>query len=361
MKNPQSFFTIIFLSTIFSVTTIKADTKPGFNDAAIYRIQLKVKTNTIKNANTDSPVWVQLNAKDAPYYLDKSGDDREKGKTDVHEILSPNINKIRDIKMIKIGINGDDGWNFRTIELLVNGKSIYKKQFNTNGQWIDTDNKKHPSSYTINTSKLRSYRNWNYNNLTRGIETPPTAIPVTTIKSMIESAVGNTLSGMKKVVWGKKHGKDYVSIKRVSSNRLRVDLDLKAEVKLAPDAGVDVDFDLVFNCVNGVITTEIENYSAVAKGYEVELGPLTLDLRSVMLFECLIPGTGKCNSGLSMIEKGFDFNINYGSSTSSSSNALRLDFKGNLHLNNKTKKIKPNSFKNNTWTTVMISPIQTKK
>jgi hypothetical protein len=216
MKKLINLIACVIFSTFFSTATLNANIKPAFNDVAICRIQLKVKTNTIKNANSDASVWVQLNSKDAPFYLNLSKDDREKGQTDVYDVLSANVNKIGDIKMIKLGIKGGDGWNFRQLELIVNGVGLYKKSFSSAGQWIDSNDKKHPKYYKVGTSTLRASPNWRYNSRTNNIYRPPTIIPVTMIKSFVESAVGNSLFKVKEIKWGKKYGKEYVSVKRVN-------------------------------------------------------------------------------------------------------------------------------------------------
>lgn len=369
MKNLRKILIGLTVCALYSFTTVSAS-KPSFNDVAVHRIQLKVKTNTIKNSNTDSPVWVQLSTKDAPYYLNKSGNDREKGIIDSYEILSPNISTIGDINMIKMGIDGSDGWNFRFIELIINGISIYKKEFSQNGQWIDSNSTKHPNTYSITSSKLRSSRNWNYNNLTKDISSTPTSIPLSVIQATIESAVGNTLNSIDDVTWGKKYGKEYVSIKRINSNTLRVDLDLKAKVTGLPDAEVDVDFDLVFSCINGVIKTEIRNYASRSSGLSSSFAWLFQKIDGTMLIRCDIVGiltlTNGCSMGLNMIDEWFDFDFNYGSSAKNNSsnacsNKMRLDLKGNLHLNKRKSNTPVTGInKNKLKTTMMVSRFQSK-
>lgn len=70
--------------------------KPAFENVSICRIQLKVKTNGIENANTDNSVWVNFNEKDKPFYLNLSKDDRERNQTDIYDVMSLNVNKIND-------------------------------------------------------------------------------------------------------------------------------------------------------------------------------------------------------------------------------------------------------------------------
>lgn len=342
MKNLRNLIACVFFSTFFSMTLLNASSRPAFNDVAICRIQLKVKTNTIKNANTDSPVWVQLNANDDPFYLNLGGNDREKGKTDIYDILSSNVNQIGDIKMIKMGIKGDDGWNFREMELIVNGVEIYKKVFSSSGQWIDSNDKKHPKTYTVSTKTLRNYPNWNYNSLTNHIYKAPVMIPVSMITSFVESAVGNSLYNVKNITWGHRSGREYVAAKRINDNTLRFDLDLTYKVDNLPDPEVDVDFDLVFSCDNGVIRTSVENYRAKVSGVTSYFTNGLRRLRAALYLACKLPGPGitpTCKYGLNMIDKLLDFNFSYVGPgnlgvSKGCSDAMKLDVNGNLLIAN---------------------------
>jgi hypothetical protein len=340
MKNLRNFIACIIISSLFSITVLNATSKPAFNDVAICRIQLKVKTNTIKNADSDSPVWVQLNAKDAPFFLNLGGNDREKGHTNIYDVLSTNINKIGDIKMIKMGISGGDGWNFREIELIVNGVGIYKKTFSSSGQWIDSNDKSHPKSYTVSTKTLRNYPNWNYNSRTNHLYKAPVMIPVSMIKSFVESAVGNSLFEVKEITWGHLSGSEYVAVKRINDHTLRFDLDLTYKIDNLPDPAVDVDFDLVFTCDNGVISTSVENYKAKVSGVASFFTRGLRMLQGTLLQACKLPGPGAtptCKYGLNMIDKLLDFNFsnvgpgNLGISKGCS-DVMTLDVNGNLIL-----------------------------
>lgn len=344
MKNLRNLVACLFLTSLFSIPNSSANSKPAFEDVAICRVQLKVKTNTIKNADTDSPIWVQLNAKDAPFYLNNSGNDREKGRTDTYDILSSNINKIRDIKMIKLGNKGSDGWNFTSIELIVNNRSIFKKEFSKSGQWIDGKSKKHQKTYKVNSQTLRKYTNWKYNGYTNFIYTAPKAIQLPMIKSLVESAVGNTLQEVKEITWGKKYGKEYVSAKRINANTLRFDLDLTYEIDYMPNPEVDVDFDLVFTCENGVIRTTVKNYKAKVSGASKYFAKGLKKFKGAILEGCgkiPLPGTTyACEYGLNKIDKWLDFNFDYDGPgnigiSKSCEGTMFLDMEGNLYLKRK--------------------------
>lgn len=374
MKNLKNLIASALITALFSMNMLYAGNKPAFEDVAIYRIQLKVKTNTIKNADTDDPVWVQLNSTDDPFYLNLGGNDREKGQTDIYDILSSNVNRIRDIKMIKMGISGNDGWNFREIELIVNGVGIYKKVFSSAGQWIDSDNKSHPKTYTASTKTLRNYTNWNYNSLTNHIYKGPAMIPVSMIKSFVESAVGNSLFKVKEITWGHRSGREYVAVKRINEHTLRFDLDLTYKINNMPDPELDVDFDLVFSCDNGVIRTTVENYKSRVSGVASYFTRGLNMLRGTLLQACKLPGPGltpTCKYGLNMIDKVLDFNFsNVGPDhlglSKGCANVMKLDINGNLILGStetpiasKSKFSKSKIF-NGTIKTVMVTRSRSK-
>ena len=341
MKNLRKFIISLTVCTLCSITTIYAS-KPSFNKVPVHRIQLKVKTNTIKNANTDSPVWVQLNPKDDIYYLNNPGNDREKGKTNTYDILSSSISTIGDISQIELGISGNDGWNFTEIALVVNGRTIYNKKFSKSGKWIDLRSKKHPKAYHIGKKTLRKSKNWKYNRYTERIYRTPNTIPLSTMISYVESSVGNSLFSFKKISWGKKYGKDYVEARRINSNTLRFDLDLEYRVKGLPNLEIDVDFDLRFTCQNGVIVTKVLNFKSKAKGTSKHIVDQIEDFKDVLLSSCSVAPTSgarkNCRKGLNKIGQLLAFNMTYNGNTNvnlpnACSNKMRLDYKGNLHLN----------------------------
>ena len=341
MKNLRNVLTSMCLFVFCSFTMIYAN-KPSFNKVLVNRIQLKVKTNTIKNAPTDSPVWVKLTSKDNRYYLNNPGNDREKGKTDIYDILSPSISTIGDIKMIELGMAGSDGWNFTEITLVVNGRTIYSKKFSKAGQWIDLGSKKHPGSYKVGTKTLRKSKNWRYNTYTKRIYRTPLTIPLSTMISFVESTVGNSLYNFKEISWGKKYGKDYVEARRINSNTLRFDLDLEYNLKGLPNLEIDVDFDLKFICRNGVIVTRVINYKSKAKGASKYIADQIKGFNDFLLTTCSVAPTSgarkNCRRGLNTIGQLLAFNNDYNGKTNvnlpnACSNQMRLDFKGNLVLN----------------------------
>jgi hypothetical protein len=383
MKTLKNLFTSVLLLSLLSSTQNFTNAQIRFDDVPIYRIQLKVKTNNIENAATDSPVWIKFKSGEAPYFLNNSGDDREKSKVDVYDIIAPYIQKIRDIQMIHIEIDGTDGWNLTEVELLVNNVTFFKKTYGNGGQWLDRNNKKYRQSLAFNQNTIRNnnpYFGFERTNVSGGtnrniqIMQPPTMIKAEMIKSLIEGTVGNALYYVRNVSWGKKYGSDYITVKKKDSNTFTVDLDLKYELDNMPDAEFDVDFDIQFICENGVIRTYITDYKSEIRGATKKFTGGIHALKSVMLAQCdsrPVPGEKySCMYGLSMINKALDFSIfneDNPNNTSACGTGTRIDEYGNLLLGAKATAMKKGkvtrftSFTGKVNKTMMVGAVQKKK
>jgi len=234
--------------------------RPAFESMPVWRLQLRVKTSGVKNANTDNEVYVKFTSKkSSEYYLDQAGDDREKNKINTYDILDPNIRTMRDIQMLQMRIKGNDGWCVQSVELLVNDVKmpVFSKKYKT-CQWLDSNDHEGPVLY-ISGKELRKYRGWKYTSKNKAIWLPPTVIKRITLEQMVESYVGhmmNTNPEMKKLKFGKKYGRSYVEAKKAGANKLHFDLDLAYHKGI--DIEMDVDFDLVVKCQNNRITLKAQ-------------------------------------------------------------------------------------------------------
>lgn len=234
--------------------------RPAFNDIPIWRLQLKVTTDGRENAGTDDEVFVRLRNNASIYYLDRAGDDRERNKTNIYDIVDPGIRTIDDIKMLMLSIKGDDGWCVKSIELKVNnwGAPIFRKSFNS-CKWLDNGKGKTPT-IVISGRELRAHQNWRYNSLNRAIWLPPSVIKKQMLEEIVESYVGHMMNEepeLKHLEYGKKYGRAYVEAKPVSGNKLHFDLDL-AYTK-GVDLETDVDFDMIVLCQNNKLSLQVEN------------------------------------------------------------------------------------------------------
>lgn len=242
--------------------------RPQFEKVAVWRLQLRVKTSTIKNADSDSKLQVQFRSNESSkYYLNNGGDDREKGKTDIYEILDPNIRTIEDIQFIRFMILGKDKWCVEKVELVVNGSPIpvFEKVY-PGGRCMDTNSGSGPNLH-IRGTVLRNSPTWKHSNSNKAIWLPPSIIKRATLENMVESYVGHMMYAdpnmkSKDLTYGYKHGNRYVEATKKAKNKLHFDLDLKSHYGI--DFEVDVDFDLVIKCTNNRLSLNAESVKGKA-------------------------------------------------------------------------------------------------
>ena len=252
-----------------SHSALKLPTK--LEDVFIWRLQIVLTTNTIKDANTDESVFVQFAEGDKnKFWLDKAIDDREKGLTTAYDVVIPALRKVSDIKFLRLGNAGKDGWNLKSLKLVINNqpsKPIFEKSYGTNGLWLEREGNA-KSVETIPSATLRAHSKWKPNAATLLLlSLPPFVISHTMLEEVLEGVIGHEIDNqnqfprdpkMKQLYWGKLHGRP-VEVTRKSSNTLHVDLDLAADISYFPDPEVDVDFDIKLGCANKRIKAEVLN------------------------------------------------------------------------------------------------------
>jgi hypothetical protein len=218
-------------------------------------VRLRVKTANVKDANTDDSVMVRL-GNGPGTWIDSSIDDHERGRTYTYDLIPQTIGnramKIRDIRSLKISKTGSNGWCIQWIELIVNGRVIFRTAF-PGGHWLDNSNGK-LRTLSINSLKLRTNSRWELYKSPN----PNPVIPRLELEQRIESIFGHHLHSKEQITWGKRSGRG-VEVSYKNSETLHVDLDLKIVVKRFPDAGLDVDFDIVVRSRNGRIEMTVTN------------------------------------------------------------------------------------------------------
>jgi len=303
---------------INSVPTSTAFTVPSFEDIIIYRIQLRISTCNSDDAGTDDGVYVQMNKSDEKFYLNKSTDDFRQGRNETYDVLSETIKKVKDITFLKIGIRGDDGVCISKIELFLNNNNspVFSKSFPGHGKSVDNS-----QSFTITESELRNYSGWALTPKHQTLSGPPHAISKSMILSLIECSIGNHLNHLTqepKFSWGSKvRGLPNTlfgpgtEVKFVNNKTLHFDLDLQAKVG-GPNPEVDVDFDLVFNCNNGIIKTEIKNIT-YGSNWIGDLQKLIREKGSILIGSAIGTEVGHPAAGAASgaaLAKYLSFNIN---------------------------------------------------
>jgi hypothetical protein len=236
-------------------------------------VEIHLETADIENAGTDDNVYVSLN-KNNSTLLNYPRNDFERGDSDRYHLSNKGIREVKDIHSIFINKDGNDGWCISKVELIINEWSVFSETYNP-CIWLDNDDG-HDRKHTIRYLSLR------------GLDGIPAKYPAESVPierrlqdaiiikndelvSIIQSEVGNRLIELppkrlvgsnivSSVFWGHFYGDpvEVTNLGGTGSNRLHVDLDLGAEVK-GPNPDVDVDFDIVFGCSDGIIRIAIED------------------------------------------------------------------------------------------------------
>jgi hypothetical protein len=243
--------------------SISNDLVRNFENLTVYRMELRITTANVEDADTDDGVYVQVNGRDRNFYLSKAIDDFERNRTYTYDILSGEVKTVRDITQLKLGLRGDDAISFKRLELFLNGNKypVFVKEFAGSGRWLDNS-----QSFTIPGYELRRHAGWRFTPQHNNMDKPPVRLSQQMIVSLVESSIGDQMNHMSGLGWGDKtwglpnslFGPP-VEITYVDSKTLHFDLDLKINKRYLPDPALDVDFDLIFTCNNGIINTRMEN------------------------------------------------------------------------------------------------------
>jgi hypothetical protein len=244
------------------VPPLVVNTPPStlLEDTPIYRAQIKIRTADRDDAGQDDGVKIRLNDGNETW-LDSGADDFERGQTRTYDLLQFNasgsgtLTKLRDIQMLEISKTGSDGWCVSDVELIINGRPIYKINY-PQGKWLDNSGGARLST-TIDGATMRGSAEW------RGY-TPPAPSPVLAraeLESRVEAIIGHFAHG-RGVGLGQVFGGRAVEVTRAGDNMIHVDLDMEAYVDYAPDPELDVDFDIEFQSSNNQIQVTVKNVKA---------------------------------------------------------------------------------------------------
>lgn len=217
---------------------------PGPSDeTSLWRVQVVLKTASIVDANTDDDMLLQLNRQNWTW-MDYGRNDFEKGDSWSYDMVLRDVSKFRDIQEVSITKTDTDGWCSRGIELWVNGRKVFSRDFSP-CRWLDN-----PSTpiIVINYADLRNSSDW------QSYADPSVAsllsISHEDITSIIEATVGDAIRG-KGLYWGHLHGKA-VELSKASDHQISVDLDLAAALP-GLDPEIDLDFIITIGCECGAI------------------------------------------------------------------------------------------------------------
>jgi hypothetical protein len=248
---------------------------PNIEEMTVYRIQLVITTT---DNVTNNPVWIMFGESELKFYLYKPVNFRPRTRHEF-EILNPNIKRLKDLKSLRIGIDGSDGMCFKSIQLMINNCNsplFTLDSISANQTCFDNDNYSY-KSFFLTYFQLRNNPNWNLLGARENMWRPCTKITKDWMTSLIEAAVGSNLARPYPAIdfkWGSRDNKSnentlfgqLVDIEYLNNNTLKVDLDLDTGPGgLGPKYEVDIKFELKFHCDNGRITIETQNIKVSTK------------------------------------------------------------------------------------------------
>ena len=270
-----------------------------------WRIQLRIRTADVPDAGSDDSVQVRLNSP-LPTHVPRANstwldygprpnplapsplwstwpDDFARGRDFTYDLVLDHVHDVSDITMLTLHKEGSDAVGIAELSLRVNDAEVFARRFGESSQtclWLDEGDGYSPT-YTIYYPELRAHPAWQafiLNPLPPFTTDDGDIVFVMTnadIVSRIEGIVGNSLHGTP-AYWGMFYGPGWVEAVRLDDQRLRVDLDLAAEV-FGRNPEIDIDFDLRFEVIcgqpqagNTTIKLTTENFDAVANVPDLE-------------------------------------------------------------------------------------------
>jgi len=241
---------------------------------SVSRLQLRLRTGTPANADTENPIAVLLNSATSLYavpsgnrtWLDDPTDDFERGADHLYDLNTGGIRDIGDVQMISIQKSGSDHWCLAGFDLIVNnqtndgsaaaGTVLFSQSFATQPGgclWL-TDATGNANIFTVSFEQLRAAPAW--------YTTNPRLLPIIPkqqIESQLASKLGHAFHGTS-AYWGP-NGSITVQTSGTQDNTMHVDVRFEAAVEDASNPDVRVTFDLVVSggCQgDGTLTLAIE-------------------------------------------------------------------------------------------------------
>jgi len=168
---------------------------PDGRDRPLWRATLRVGVANVSDAGTNSAVHVRLNSPTGigfspsgnETWIDTPRDDFEAGTTRNYELLLSRVGtSVGDVKMIVLRVAGGDAVCIRSVELFLNGISMFTQDFGNAGRWVAEDN-----PLIVTREQLRASTTWQ---TTPAVERPAIT-PYEFVDSLATAAVGNALHG----------------------------------------------------------------------------------------------------------------------------------------------------------------------
>src|SRR5581483_7443684 len=266
--------------TLALAALVAAGSSAGRADAAppeaapIWRTQLRVRTCASTNAGTNNPVFASL-APGNLTALDYGRNDFPVNNTFTYDLVPTGISTFADVTRLRVSKTGTDGLCIRSLELLLNNRSIFLRDFGAAGQFLDGGGGS--VNVTFTGAQLRANQRW----IDYQLPFPALTLTRAELESRVEAMAGTAMSGSP-AKWGHLKGTRFVEATRVNASTLHFDLDafvdtldamgaipgfdLLAEVLdffsvAPPNPDVDIDFNLQITCDDGVLSFQVANAS----------------------------------------------------------------------------------------------------
>jgi hypothetical protein len=247
-------------------TTIQAFST--LDGRGVSRLQLRLHTANVSDANTDDDVNVSLRDYDnGGTWLDYGRNDFERGDEFTYELLTTGVSDLSDINDIYLLKPGTDGWCIESLALLADGIEIFTQQFGVTSstcQWLDDENG-HQTYFVVGRSTLRAHPLWQ----TYQQPIPSTRLLRTDLEDRIEGMVGNIIhsgvyvdafplyQGTLAVSWtgDALDGESHVKVSKKDAQAVHVEFNLDVDTPGPGGLTGGLDFDLRFTGVCRTATT----------------------------------------------------------------------------------------------------------
>jgi hypothetical protein len=279
----------------------------GMSNPALSRLQLRLKVANVSDAQTGDRIGVQLSRMSLPAanitglntaprrFVNPTGwpaytwvGDFARGRDFTYELELRNLANLRDISEITLSNYGSDAICVELLELVVNTQVVVTKDFGVSTcRWIER------GVLTVPFEELRSTPAFT------GFVSPSPSFSVSRdeIEARLEGMIGNAIWSRSDVDWGMIYGDRAVETWRLTDSRLHVDLDLEGIANNAPNAELDVDFDIALRFARNETNTgwdlvfDVQNFNTA-----IDLPWWTEVLGSVCslsAFGASLPGNGE--------------------------------------------------------------------
>jgi len=230
-------------------------------DMPVWRAQIRISTVSGTGAGTNDRVMVRLNSENSTWLYSSYRDDFEAGQSYTYDLTLGNVKTLRDIANLELSKIGSDDWCIKSFTLYINGSAIYSADFA--GRWFLGNS----ASHKVWSTDLRN------NTLWQSYVRPaaPLLISGAELMHRIEAMTGDFLTESNSSLRFSPSvdpARHAVQVSTAGTRTVRVDMDLKYRkvyTSIFPWENkvvtyeVDVEFDLEFQCISGLIFVQTRN------------------------------------------------------------------------------------------------------